>query len=693
MNEAGDAAANAAGAARASSRRRTILAIGALVVAVSVMPLSFAADRLAHEGHVLRGVRVGGAELSGMSREEAEKAVRELAARLRAEPLKTRVRGQVFSVEPSDLGFRLDAQRTVDAAMSEGRRGGFAADFRSWLGRLSSPAAVEPVIAIDDAPLDAATATWEAKAIEDPPFEGAVAVKGAAVSPEYPRRGHGVDREGARRAVRAALGHEHREPVDLVLVLVNPHLRNEDIDAATAIAQSIVAGPVVLSAEALPLEEADREAEAGPSGQKAGRALEGDANAIKALKPSKKKKKGEASDEASAPPARVEARWSPEELARAIRSRVITEGEARRMEVYLDPIVIDEKLRALRPALERKPRDARFEVDDHDHVTIIPSRSGTRLDADKSAAAILAAASAPSREGALPVEVGEPPELSTEAAVELHIDHLVSEHTTRHPCCQPRVKNIHRIADLVDGRVVRPGETFSLNAAAGERTRANGFVLAPSIADGEMVDTMGGGVSQFATTFFNAMFYGGYDIIERQAHSFYFSRYPMGHEATLSWPKPDLVIRNDTAAGILIKTVYSKTQITVKLYGDNGGRKVRAKVSPLQDIVEPPVEHIPNPKLDPEKEKVKERGEIGWSVIVARVLTYPDGTKKEERRKVTYKPRVRRVQVHPCKIPKGEDGYTGEPCPKPEESEEAGRDEAEKSEPPPPPPPSDAAPF
>jgi hypothetical protein len=59
---------------------------------------------------------------------------------------------------------------------------------------------------------------------------------------------------------------------------------------------------------------------------------------------------------------------------------------------------------------------------------------------------------------------------------------------------------------------------------------------------------------------------------------------------------------------------------------------------------------------------------IGWSVIVGRVIQFPDGTKKEERRKVTYKPKVRRVEVHPCRVPEGEKGYTGEKCPEPADS-------------------------
>ncbi|HEX2670572.1 MAG TPA: hypothetical protein VHM25_06865, partial [Polyangiaceae bacterium] len=64
-------------------------------------------------------------------------------------------------------------------------------------------------------------------------------------------------------------------------------------------------------------------------------------------------------------------------------------------------------------------------------------------------------------------------------------------------------------------------------------------------------------------------------------------------------------------------------------------------------------------------------GMIGWTVTVKRTLTYPDGKTKEERRKVTYKPRARRVEVHPCRIPAGEPGHTGERCPVPEKDDEA----------------------
>ncbi len=310
-------------------------------------------------------------------------------------------------------------------------------------------------------------------------------------------------------------------------------------------------------------------------------------------------------------------------------------------------------------------------------MTVIPSRAGTLLSPDKVASALLRVARSPDRRGRLPLERGAEPAFTTAAAQALGIKELVGQHTTHHNCCQPRVDNIHRAADIIDSWLVPPGQIVSLNAMIGPRTTKNGFVLAPTIEEGEMVDSLGGGTSQFATTFFNALFLGGIDIEERTAHSYWFSRYPMGRDATLSWPKPDVIFQNDTDAGLLIRTIYTDTSITVKLYGDAGGRKVRFRVSPQQDLVKPPIEYIADPDRSPDEEKVKESGQIGWTVFVTRDIEFKGGTKRQDRRKVTYKPRVRRVLVHPCRIPDGEPGYTGEKCP---ELEDGGSDGAPATE-------------
>jgi vancomycin resistance protein YoaR len=142
----------------------------------------------------------------------------------------------------------------------------------------------------------------------------------------------------------------------------------------------------------------------------------------------------------------------------------------------------------------------------------------------------------------------------------------VGEFTTEHACCEARVANIHRIADLVRGQYLLPGESFSVNEFVGRRTVENGFVSAGVIERGRFTESVGGGISQFATTFFNAAFFAGLDLDEYQSHSIYISRYPYGREATLSFPKPDLRVTNSTDFPVLIWPTYDETSITMTLY-------------------------------------------------------------------------------------------------------------------------------
>ncbi len=142
----------------------------------------------------------------------------------------------------------------------------------------------------------------------------------------------------------------------------------------------------------------------------------------------------------------------------------------------------------------------------------------------------------------------------------------VSSFTTPHSCCENRVINIQNMADIVRGYYLIPGQIISLNEYVGPRTEEKGFVPAGAIRSGHLVPEIGGGVSQFATTIFNAAYFAGLDFIQYQAHSLYFSRYPFGREATISNPAPDLVFENTTDYPVLIWTSYTPTSITVSMY-------------------------------------------------------------------------------------------------------------------------------
>jgi hypothetical protein len=166
---------------------------------------------------------------------------------------------------------------------------------------------------------------------------------------------------------------------------------------------------------------------------------------------------------------------------------------------------------------------------------------------------------------------GLPPRAADDPVVQAWADgslvvEKVSEFTTPHNCCESRVKNIQRMADLVRGVYILPGESFSLNEFIGPRTRESGFVGGGAIRTGYSAIEVGCGVSQFATTIFNAAYVAGMDFDEYRSHSVYFSRYPYGREATISNPAPDLILNNTTDYPILVWTSYTDRSITVTMY-------------------------------------------------------------------------------------------------------------------------------
>jgi hypothetical protein len=178
---------------------------------------------------------------------------------------------------------------------------------------------------------------------------------------------------------------------------------------------------------------------------------------------------------------------------------------------------------------------------------------------------------------------------------------------------------------------------------------------------------VGGGTSQFGTTFFNAVFFAGLEDIEHQPHSLDFARYPDGREATMGWPHPDVVFRNNTDHPVLITTHhggYYGTSITVKMWGDNGGIDVTAGASPRRNVYNTSlVIYEGDRSMAPGQEVVKYEPYAGYTIDVFRYIAYPDGHTTTEKWTWTYAAHPKVVKVHPCEVPSGNPDYTGEACP------------------------------
>ena len=572
--------------------QRILLSLFGLVFLILA---AFTARSIVRHGEVLPGVSVAGVDLGGLGPADAADAILSLEDQLVTSPAAVVIEGTSFPLDPAQVEFVLDREAIVDSALDAGRRSGFK-QFADWVtGRGYE---VDVTGELSQAAVELLIGEWETDGITAPIFNGDIRFKDGTLIIELPRPGRRVDQATAADLILIALLDREDRTAVLNVVEASSALTAEQVEKAGRQAAELLEGPIV---------------------------LEGGEPATAIM-------------------------FSPSDLGRALRSTFTLEPEPA-FTLAFDPQVVADRIAHLVAAVEAPPRNAEITTSEDDQVVIIPGRPGTLVDPELIAAELAVAAYLPGRRAPLPFASGVEPEFTTGDAEALGIAGKVSAFTTFHPCCQPRVTNIQRMADLVDGVIVMPGDEFSLNEHVGLRTEENGFVAAPMILRGQFVPAVGGGVSQFATTLFNAVFFGGYEDVYHQPHSYYFIRYPEGREATVSFPNPELIFRNDTDSALLIRTEYTDDSITVKFFGDNDGRLVNDSLSPRRNYRDPATDYLSDPGVTPGSEIVVDRGSVGWTVTVTRVITYPDAEEKVEEWDWTYRPQPRLVRVHPCDVP------------------------------------------
>lgn len=160
----------------------------------------------------------------------------------------------------------------------------------------------------------------------------------------------------------------------------------------------------------------------------------------------------------------------------------------------------------------------------------------------------------------------EPATFTSADAENATFNEVVGEFTTS-GFSGPSGTNIALTAQMVNGAIVAPGDVFSLNGYTGPRGTAQGFVESGIIIDGRAGEAVGGGISQFATTLYNASYFAGMEDVAHTPHSYYISRYPAGREATVYEGAIDLQFRNSSQYPVMIESFVSGNSVTVRLLG------------------------------------------------------------------------------------------------------------------------------
>ena len=406
-----------------------------------------------------------------------------------------------------------EAGFSVDHAASVAAAGGE----RSWRpGRLwdywTGGDAHDAVVDVDATAFDA-TLDDLAGRVGDAPVEGAVDFRRGEIVVTEPEPGEGIDPEAARTELLAAYLAEDPADVELATATVEPEIDEADVqDALDSFANPAMSAPVTLVFGDSPVQ------------------------------------------------------LQPQEFAAALGMRaedgvLVPDLDEKRLIALVDDGI----------SAGGAPVDATVALVDG-KPKVVPAKPGVTYDpADVSDAFLELVVRPDDRRMEVEATVAEP-DFTTKDARALKIRERVSTFTTYYPYAEYRNINIGRAAELVDGTVLKPGEVFSLNDTVGERTRENGFTEGFIISDGVFKEDLGGGVSQMATTTFNAMFFAGLEDVEHKPHSFYIDRYPVGREATVAWGSVDLQFRNDTPYGVLIhatvepSTPSTQGVVTVSMY-------------------------------------------------------------------------------------------------------------------------------
>lgn len=131
-----------------------------------------------------------------------------------------------------------------------------------------------------------------------------------------------------------------------------------------------------------------------------------------------------------------------------------------------------------------------------------------------------------------------------------------------------RSTNVRLAASRIDGTVLMPGETFSFNDHLGRRTTANGFKVAGVYVSGRHDFDVGGGICQVSTTLYNAAIRSDLKIPVRSSHSLPVPYVPLGQDAAVSFPNPDLKITNSYDFPIALSATPEKSTITFRILGE-----------------------------------------------------------------------------------------------------------------------------
>lgn len=330
-----------------------------------------------------------------------------------------------------------------------------------------------------------------------------------------------------------------------------------------------------------------------------------------------------------------------------------------------EKVIIDEISRQI-PNIQTQATDAKFDFIGN-KIVIIPAQEGIKFEPGQLDAALSPVFRQKNNRTVNLDSAVVKPVVSTESLEALGIKEQLSSFRQGFDYLPYREINVGQAAKYMDGKILKPGEIFSMNETIKERTTKNGYVKGIYIGEGGRFDFgLGGGVSIITSATWNAAFYAGLEKIEQRAHSVHIARYPPGLEATVSWPRLDLKFRNNTNNNILIKALPERDGITISMYGTKIYDKVISKFGEpyaINNKIDRVISYDPN--------CLEQEAAPGFKINVTREFWKNNTIVETENFLTSYRPSdniicLKEGEVAPTEDPSAQPAASGVPQPVPQ---------------------------
>jgi vancomycin resistance protein YoaR len=287
------------------------------------------------------------------------------------------------------------------------------------------------------------------------------------------------------------------------------------------------------------------------------------------------------------------------------------------------PLTVDtsealSRLLDIKAEVDTPPRDAYIDLEKRE---LKRETVGYRLDVYGTLARIDAAF----REGMGEVNAAVetiPSKLGAAELGDVKFDHVLGYFETRYSQgakAKDRTYNLRLAASKLDGTVVLPGQVFDFNGTVGPRDEAHGYRTAPVIAQGELVDGLGGGTCQISGTLHGAAFFAGLPMVERYPHSRPSYYIKLGLDATVAYPTINFRFRNGFDTPIVLHETVANGVVRAEILGAE--RKLTVSYFRRIDEVVPFDEvERPTPKLPEGARVLAQRGIPGFRTSSSRVV-------------------------------------------------------------------------